>query len=733
MAFAIRLRAMSLAVALMAIAVAPANAYHPESIVFGGDSNYPPFEYQGESGPAGFNVELEDLLGKVGTTHVRHQLGTWPDIVKALETGEVDVVPMFESEERERQFHLTVPFYYLYHVIYAAPGAERLSSVSQLSGRRVAVERMSYAHEKLETEQVEVVPVLRGDTLTALQAVANGMADFAILAALPADQLIADHGFELTRTGPPFWPSAYVFAVRKDRPQLADWLDENLKLAISTGRYEELFRRWQDRLAPTETPLEATLRWAAYILGPVLAVMVLALGWSWMLRRQVAIRTRQLDVALRHREAAEMKLREFADYDVHTGLPELHRAVELADDLFQTGRDDTRQEKEVVILKLAEIERIVRTFGYETAQHIVKEFAERLKRGGFDVCGYIGRGIFTVVAPKGAIDDHMDSLTAQMSARGLGLFPHLVGGSSYWPEHGSNASDLVRRAETALAVSIARGHNWATYDLTMEPDQEDLQIVTEFRRGNGADLHTVLQPQIDLRTDRVVAAEALVRWNHPEMGFISPAKFIPLLEEAGMITQVTARMIDEGARMGAALRRKGMACTISVNVAANDLLAADLLAIIESALSRHEGEPGDIKLELTETSVAEDPERVRAVLQTLADRGIHASIDDFGTGYSSLSYLSVFPIQELKVDQTFVRDMTSNPRNRSIIRSTIAMAHELGLIVVAEGAEDEQTIAALRQDGADRVQGYGIAKPMAENDLAEFLRLRVGSGQLHPY
>lgn len=276
---------------------------------------------------------------------------------------------------------------------------------------------------------------------------------------------------------------------------------------------------------------------------------------------------------------------------------------------------------------------------------------------------------------------------------------------------------MIRHAETALSVAISRNHSWAVYHPDMEPDERDMQIVAAFRASNGKGLSAVLQPQVDLRSGRVVAAEALVRWTHPNVGSVPPGKLIPLLERAGLISQVTAFMIDEAVQIAVHLRRKHGPCPVSVNVAAYDLLATDLPSIVEDALTRHAGRPGDLKLELTETSVMDDPEQAQRVLEKLRDLDIAIAIDDFGTGYSSLSYLSRFPISELKIDQTFVRDMLWSKRNASIVRSTVALAHELGLVTVAEGAEDMATVDALRDYGCMRVQGYAISKPVPE---AEF-------------
>ncbi len=256
----------------------------------------------------------------------------------------------------------------------------------------------------------------------------------------------------------------------------------------------------------------------------------------------------------------------------------------------------------------------------------------------------------------------------------------------------------------------------------MEPDPINAAIVSAFRQDPVEGLYSVFQPQIDLRSQKIVAAEALVRWNHPDLGFISPDKFIPLIEKAGLVYKVTAIMLHEAARLSSLLRKLKLPITISVNIAVYDLISTDLPSIVADALSRNKAQPSDLKLELTETSFASDSRSLQSVVDQIRELGVSIAIDDFGTGYSSLSYLSILPIQELKIDRMFVYDMANNERNRNIVRSTILLAQTLGLVSVAEGAEDANTLRILNEYGCDRVQGYVFSKPLAEPELIKFIQ-----------
>jgi EAL domain-containing protein (putative c-di-GMP-specific phosphodiesterase class I)/ABC-type amino acid transport substrate-binding protein/GGDEF domain-containing protein len=712
------------------LACSAAGAEVPDKVVFGGDAAYPPFEWLHEGEAVGFNVELAHAVGEAGNTAIEYRLGDWPDVMQALEDGEIDVVPMFRSIEREERLLFTSAFYYTYHAIYSRSGTEPIYAVEELAGHTVAVEESSYAHQKLTSEGIQLELALRRDTLEALQALVDGTASYALLAAPASDELIRMHGFQIERTNAPIWPREYAFAVRKDRTDLAQWLRQNLALAVSTGQYERIYRHWERRLEAEDSGLTVALRNAAIVIVPLVFLIALSAGWVWTLRRTVDSRTHELRAELVRRQAAEEHLSYLADHDLHTGLPEPHHFIRAVDTLLRNADRQSQARKEVLALKLVELEKVSRTLGYDVGNEFVREFAELVHRAGFLACAHLGRGVFAVFCDRKSWQRYLAILSGQLDVGDLKLYPHLIGGAAHWPRHGTTATSLLRRAEIALTVSASRMRQWTTYHSSMEPDERDLRIVTDFRRIRARGLHAVYQPQVDLRTGRIIAAEALVRWQHPELGMIPPAQFVPLIESAGLIGKVTTLMLKEAIRVSTRLRRSGQPCPISVNVATYDLIATDIRKTITNAMKRHEAEPGDLKLELTETSVAEDPERVRKTMEQLRECGIAISIDDFGTGHSSLSYLSTFPINEIKIDRSFVNGMLASRRHRSIVRSTILMAHELGMSTVAEGAENHETLQALRSDNCDRVQGYVISRPLPEKDFLEFLAAHANSSAL---
>lgn len=692
----------------------------PERVIFGGDAIYPPFEWLEEGEPSGFNIDLEKAIGRVSNTNVTHRLGAWADILNALEAGEVDVVPMFVSSERQQRFLFTTPFHYINHAIYALPDTPPIYSVSELTQQRVAIEEQSFAERQLVVEKVGAITVPTANTLGALKAVEEGRADYAVLAASTADRLISEDQRPLKRLGPPFWSRGYAFGVSKERPELQAWLQQVLDLAIATGIYQEVYEKWQSELTFSGPDTSTIIRRTAFALSGLGILAALAFCWSWVLRRKVRAQTGDLRLALEQVQASESLAQHFAAFDSETGLAKSHYFSTLVDQaLAELSRTSGQKRKEMMLIQLADLDDVVGAFGKTYSEEWTRQFADHLRALSGGLCAYFGRGVFALFSGEEALSLPLSPGKQKSNEQ---PYAHLVGGSAFFPEDGTTSSELIAKAEIALSVCLSTGKQWVIYESTMEPDPINAAIVSAFRQDPVEGLYSVFQPQIDLRSQKIVAAEALVRWNHPDLGFISPDKFIPLIEKAGLVYKVTAIMLHEAARLSSLLRKLKLPITISVNIAVYDLISTDLPSIVADALSRNKAQPSDLKLELTETSFASDSRSLQSVVDQIRELGVSIAIDDFGTGYSSLSYLSILPIQELKIDRMFVYDMANNERNRNIVRSTILLAQTLGLVSVAEGAEDANTLRILNEYGCDRVQGYVFSKPLAEPELIKFIQ-----------
>ena len=293
------------------------------------------------------------------------------------------------------------------------------------------------------------------------------------------------------------------------------------------------------------------------------------------------------------------------------------------------------------------------------------------------------------------------------------------------PEHATEAEGLLRRADAAVqAARKVGGGASVLYSPECEPhDPARLALLGELRRAlEGNELRLHYQPKVDLKTRTIVGAEALLRWPHAKRGFVSPADFVPLAEQTGLIRPLTRWVLDRATGESCAWARAGRRLPVAINVSARSLQDERIVDDVEEALLTHDVRGDRLQIEVTESAVMRDAGRAAEVLASLTGRGVAVSIDDFGTGYSSLGLLRRLPVHELKIDKSFVIGMAGDgAEDTAIVRSTADLAHNLGLTVVAEGVEDQWTLDLLSSFGCDQAQGYHIARPMPSADFIAWL------------
>ncbi len=292
-------------------------------------------------------------------------------------------------------------------------------------------------------------------------------------------------------------------------------------------------------------------------------------------------------------------------------------------------------------------------------------------------------------------------------------------GMALYPADGNESSVLLRKAEEASRFAKRRHLEFAyASDTPEEPAHEKFSMIGEMREAMERDEFIIYyQPKLHLEDDTINSAEALLRWNHPERGFIPPGTFIPFAEQTGFIKQITPWIIEKIIRQSAEWQRQGIFMTPAVNLSTLDLVNPELVPNVKRLLKLYSLSPERLGFEITESALMEEPELAVKNLTELSSLGVKLSIDDFGSGQASLSYLKILPVDELKIDREFVTAVAESPKNAAIVRSTILLCHELGLTVVAEGAETNEELAWLKDNGCDCVQGYAIARPMPPDEL----------------
>lgn len=435
------------------------------------------------------------------------------------------------------------------------------------------------------------------------------------------------------------------------------------------------------------------------------------------------------------REQAHASARYATRHDALTNLPNRLALAEAAEDAIARAKRDGSAFA-LMVMNVDRLKTINESLGHEAGDELLRELSQRLRSvlRRSDTLAHLAGDEFALLACdlKGMHDVErivakiLDALRDPFITRKLELHTSLSMGISLFPNDGTSFEVLLRRADVAMRSSKEAGvggYRFFTPDMSSLADNR-LALETDLRRAlelGQLELH--YQPKVDIATGRVRSAEALIRWRHPERGFVSPGAFIPLAEESGLIVPIGEWVLRRACRQLREWLNAGLPpVRVAVNLSAKQFRQADLAAVVKSALSDSRLEPGYLELELTESAIMHDAEKSEAALQTLSTMGVHISIDDFGTGYSSLSHLRRFPLDKLKIDRSFIRDLMLNSDDASIVRAIISLAHSLRLRVVAEGVETKEQLEFLRNLGCDQYQGFYYSPAVSADEFAELIR-----------
>ena len=470
-------------------------------------------------------------------------------------------------------------------------------------------------------------------------------------------------------------------------------------------------------------------------IGEDLAVAAVRLGaMDYVLKDRLA----RLGTAVKNSiEQAELRRRQrvaqaaLEHHALHDALTDLPNRLMLREEIQKAI--GTNASVVLLLLDIDNFKEVNDSFGHQLGDVLLRQMGARLREAvdGAPLIARLGGDEFATLLPGANVavaqrtahamlraleqpflsDDHALEITASI-------------GIAAFPDHATDAETLLRRADVAMYGAKRTGGTYAVYRQEDDPyDASRLLLRADLRRAiDHQEITLYYQPQVALATGELTGLEALARWRHAERGWIPPTAFIPVAEHMGLIKPLTLYLAELAGRDAMTLSKTGVDLAVAVNVSMRNLLDAHFPEMLEDVVART-GQPAErLKLEITESAVMAEPGRVLDSMKRLRSAGIRFSIDDFGTGYSSLAYLQRLPVEEIKIDRSFVGHMIEETGSTAIVRATIELGGSLGLDVVAEGVEDEPTWQALKRMGCSAAQGYFIGRPMPVGELAGWMR-----------
>jgi len=448
--------------------------------------------------------------------------------------------------------------------------------------------------------------------------------------------------------------------------------------------------------------------------------------------------------AVKEKEQAEKELKKNLLHDNVTGLPNRYLFEDRLQQLVSTSKRN-KTKVAVIVLGFDNYSEINNTIGHSTYDDLLRKITKRLKSilrtsdtvsviqdaTSGTALSRIGEDMFAIIVPIFQTINDINKVIERCAASLLEpvelpeiMFDIVVrGGVSYFPDHGESPDELIRHANYALYHARETHKNYKIYDIAFD-------MVTKYRLNLMSDLKKSIannnlalyyQPKIDLSSNSVMGCEALVRWIHPSYGFVAPDTFIPMAEQTGTIRLLTIWVIENAMQQWAKWKQRNIDMHISINLSTHDLSDNSLVSTVKENIKKYCVDPSKIILEVTESSTMEDPATSMETLNQLSAIDVRLSIDDFGTGYSSLAYLKSLPVNEIKIDKSFVMNMHEDKDNNVIVKSTIELAHNLGYDVVAEGIENEDVYKLLQQYGCNIGQGFFMSKPLPIDEIEQWL------------
>ena len=461
--------------------------------------------------------------------------------------------------------------------------------------------------------------------------------------------------------------------------------------------------------------------------------MALSQTRKWNLAQEAKRYVSQLESEIAERKKSEERLHYLAHHDSLTGLANRTQFSEKLAVSLEVARR-TQDSLALLLVDLDRFKEINDTLGYHNGDLILRQIASRLKQVIQDrgIVARFGGDEFAVLVPhienrnlvEQLAQDIHNVLEPNFFLEDFQLEVHASIGIVLFPDHGEDADTLMRRADMTMSVSKKSDLGFTFYDPKFDTySPRRLMLLGELRKAiNDDQLRLFYQPKISIASGQVTGLEGLVRWFHPTAGIILPDEFVPLAERSGLIKPLSMWVLGQAPKQWKRLHDLGFDLSMAVNLSVRDLFDPQMPDFVGQILANYQMPCDRLILEITESAMMEDPQQARSTLIALSQMGVRLSIDDFGTGYSSLAYLKNLPVDEIKIDKSFVMDMESDTDDQTIVKSTVNLGHTLGLKVTAEGVTSSRSWEMLKELGCDFAQGFYMSKPIPDDQVITWFK-----------
>lgn len=704
-------------------------ADEPPTVVYGADEAFRPYEWFSEDGRLeGFQIELIRAIAESSERRISFVTGPWETIRQGLIAGNIHVVSMFDQPVRREYADFSKPHSVLASEIFIRIGSKPILSIADLAGKEVIQQSGALSTEYLRTQSIQYTSIPVRDQFEAMRLLASGKHDCVITTQVGGRYALQKLGIKsIVTSGQPILASNVAFAVRKGNQDLLQWLNAGIDRVKADGTYEQLYQKWfgeggQVRLAEIQK-----LRKAGLI---ALGVLVLIIGggvlWVKMLRRAVAVKT--------------FELQYLAEHDSLTGVYNRHYITQAINQaILDFQYQGMREMFGILFIDLDRFKLINDSLGHHIGDLVIKAVAFEIlasvdsrcqvARWGGDEFIVLVRNVPHSEALLKVAESISQKLKAAYNFRDKDIYVGASIGAVLSSLRYHSAEEMLRDGDNAMYRAKAdKRSSVRLFEAQMhEIAVRSMRLSTDFRKAiERGEIINYYQPIYSLKTGKLSGFEALVRWQHPELGLLVPAAFMPILEKTESMRQLGEQVLGNAANAAARWRSEHKAdFYISVNISDEQFAFGNLNENISRVLKSTALPPQYLRLEITETVLMADIFGGMAQLEELKNMQLRILIDDFGTGFSSLSHLASIPADTIKIDRSFVHGLKPGLKNYEIVRAMLALTTNLHLETVAEGIETVEERDWLTKLGCDYAQGFLFSQPLPFADAGQMLEAQA--------